>query len=343
VRVRRFRRQELRIESFELVEVGPGLALVRLAGEWRSEVPSVVRLVAVRGGVERELPPLPEPPGDGGGLWRAAFSAQGNVLGSAFSLHTDDGRSFELPRLVRRAPEREPSPAESRSRARVAERRPEPRRERRPEPRVEPRPESRPERRRFEPAEDGPAVVPPEEALRAERARAERTEASLREQLRIMVSETAEFLGRLEGYEQKRAELEKELSWERLLHKETRRVLAEAEQERDEVAAQVDRAAGTRRQLAHARERIEELERQVSEQDELLGQARASVDRGSKRLAALEKQLLALREARGVASGVPAVSGVPSEMLERARRQADRGTEQLAELERRLTELRELV
>ena len=178
--MRRFRRQELRVESFELVEVGPGLALVRLAGEWRSEVPSVIRLVAVRGGVERELPPLPEPPGDGGGLWRAAFSAQANVLGSAFSLDTGDGRSIELPGLVRRAPAREPSRAESRSRARVAERGGDP----------GPEPEAAPERRRFAPAD---------ETLRAERARAERTEASLREQLRIMVSETAEFLGRLEG------------------------------------------------------------------------------------------------------------------------------------------------
>lgn len=309
--MRRFRRQELRVESFELVEVGPGLALVRLAAEWRSEVPSSVTLIAVRGGVEEELPALPEPPGDGGGLWRAAFSAQEDVLDASFWLQADDGRSIALPALVPRAPQRKPTPAAARSRARTA------------------------------PAAGDPVSSPAEEALRTERARAERTEASLREQLRIMVGETADFLGRLEGYELKRAELEKELSWERLLHKETRRMLAEAEQEVDELSARVDETATARRQLASARERIEELERQVEEQDRLLGHVRASVDRGSERLAGLEERLLALREA-GI--DAPAAAPVaPPEVLERAWEQADRGSERLAALERRLTELRQLV
>jgi chromosome segregation ATPase len=149
-----------------------------------------------------------------------------------------------------------------------------------------------------------------------------------------MVTETAEFMGRLEGYELRRAELEKELSWERLLHKETRRQLEAAEQARDEAAVSAEDGAAARRQLATARERIEELERRLEQQDELLANVRASVDRGAARLAGLEERLVELRESE---RGAP----LPErEVLEQAWDTADRGTERLAALERRLTELR---
>lgn len=258
--MRRFGRQELRVESFELVEVGAGLALLRLAGEWRSGTPDGVRLVASGSGVAQELPALPEPPAEPGDLWRAAFSAEGDVQYARFRLHTSDGRSVTLPAPV--VPQLAPETYE---------------------------PEPEPVAARVEPQA-------PEQSWAAERARAERTEASLREQLRILVSETAEFMGRLEGYELRRAELEKELSWERLLHKETRRKLDAAEAERDEATVLRDERAAARRQLAEARERIVELERRLEQQDELLGNVRATVDRGSAQLAGLEERLLRLRD-----------------------------------------------
>jgi uncharacterized coiled-coil protein SlyX len=322
--VRRFRRRpELRVESFELVEVGSGLSLVRLAGEWRSGVPSRVRLIAAARGDARHLPALPEPPGGGGGLWRAAFSAEGDVGGARFRLHTDDGRSVTLPQPVVRGAGKPPVASE-------------------------PAPVPLPPVRTESPAPPGltapPAhSAPHSDSPRAERERAARTEASLREQLRIMVNETAEFMGRLEGYELRRSELEKELSWERLLHRETRRMLERAERERDKVGARVEETGAARRQLDAARERIDELEKQVEEQERLLGGLRTSVDRGLRQFDALEGRLLALRKeaaASGERRSGPAMPAAFPELLDGIWIQADRGTERLAALERRLMELR---
>ncbi|HEX8648320.1 MAG TPA: hypothetical protein VF715_15615, partial [Thermoleophilaceae bacterium] len=205
------------------------------------------------------------------------------------------------------------------------------------------------------------ALAAAERALQTERERHERTEASLRAQLQVMVTETADFMGRLEGYELRRAELEKELSWERLLHKETHRLKDTAELERDEavtrlapveeelgrVRREVEGSARAQRQLADARERIAELERRLERQEELLGNARAVVEAGGDRLAELEERLLRLRDA---ATGVtstnghgPALVASPQqvEAVERAIEEADRGTERLAQLEQRVGELRE--
>lgn len=312
--MRRFRRQELRVERFELVEVGPGLSLVRIAGEWRSGTPSGVTLVARHGGEREELTALPEPPGsDSAGEWRAAFSARGEAPGASYELRTSDGRRVALPAPVPRG-----APVAT------AASRPKP---------------TRPPPVAADPDSDAFRAV--RDALRTERARAERTEASLREQLRIMVGETAEFLSRLEGYELRRAELEKELSWERLLHKETRRMLVDAETERDSFESRVDETASARRQLAEARERVGELERALEERELLLGSVRASVERGVERLAAVEARLLTLRD-RAARAPAPAVDA-SRDVLSRAWEQADRGTERLAALERRLVELRERV
>ena len=301
--MRRFRRQELRVERFELVEVGPGLALVRLSGEWRSAPPTEVTLIARHGGTREELAPLPEPPGDSGGEWRAAFSAHGEALEAEYELHTADGRRVELPAPVPRG-----APVAA------AASRPKPTR-------LPPAIEDRP---------DSEAFRAVEEALRTERARAERTEASLREQLRIMVAETAEFMGRLEGYELRRAELEKELSWERLLHREARRTLAQVERDVDD-----------------AQHRAADMRRRVKERDELLGLVRASVEDGSTRLGDLEERLMELREA-GEAADVPpgenghepAFSARQAAVLDRVRDEADRGLERLGEIEDRVVELR---
>ena len=331
----RFRREDLRVETFEYVEVGADLALLRLAGEWRGDVPHAVALIAGHGGEEQELAALPEPPDDGAGLWRAAFSAGTELLGgrATFTLETGDGRVVRLPQPQ---PHHVVAPA-----AAVAEPEPLP---------VEPLPPA-PEPAYAEslPAEPERAPLPDTAALEAERARHERVEAALREQLRVMVSETAEFMGRLEGYETRRAELEKELSWERLLHKETRRLKDEAERERDDalrglapVKADLERArteveAGARasRRLVEARERVEELERRLEQQDEMLRGAREVLGAGATRLAELEERLVALREE---------IIGLPPESaheLEQVLDDAERGTERLAHLERRMGELRE--
>ena len=380
----RFRREDLRVESFEYVAVGPGLALLRLAGEWRAAAPAGARLLATPpDGAEEELAALPEPPGDGSPLWRAAFSADSALLGGhvRFRLEADDGRAVELPQPVERgvAPvAAEPAEPGAEPRAAAgpgAEPFAEPRAAAAAGPGAEPPvaaagpgaepfagpvPEPEAPAARNGSAPDTHALDA-ERALQAERARHERAEASLREQLRVMVSETAEFMGRLEGYEMRRAELEKELSWERLLHKETRRLHDEAERERDEaierlgpveselarVRREVEASARAQRRLADARERIAELERQLERQETLLHSAREFADRGTSRLAELEQRLVDLREAAAAApadSHAPAGPAVPpeqQELIERALDEADRGTERLAYLERRVGELRE--
>jgi hypothetical protein len=352
----RLRRPDLRVESFEYVAVGPDLALLRLAGEWRGPAPDGVRLLSG----EEELAALPEPPSDGSPLWRAAFSCSGDALGGPFVLEADGGRTVALPLPVDAAlpaapvavaeeepeAETEPEPVvEEPAPAALVEAPPEP----------EPQPEALPAPSTLE------ALAAAERALQTERARHERAEASLREQLRIMVTETADFMGRLEGYELRRAELEKELSWERLLHKETRRLKDAAELERDEAVArlapveeelgrirhEVEASARAQRQLADARERIAELERRLERQEELLAGARTVVEGGGERLAELEQRLMRLRDAAtGVTSEnghAPALAASPEqiEAVERAIEEADRGTERLAQLERRVGELRE--
>lgn len=354
----RFRlRQDLRVESFEYVEVGEGLALVRLAGEWRTGPPAVFRVLA---GTE-ELSPLPEPPGDGDGLWRAAFSAQTELIqpGTRFMLEADDGRVVELPVPVERGVGAAVEPAPT------------------PEPEPEPEPEpdalvlpgslSVPESDELppEPAvpEDEFRAVDEERrrlqrALNTERARHERAEASLREQLRVMVAETADFMGRLEGYEMRRAELEKELSWERLLHKETRRVKEETEAERDdalrrlgpveaeltEARHELDLAGRASRQLVQARERNTELERRLEQQEALLRNAREVLDRGMARLIEIEERLVELRDEAAAEPDEPAEPVlVPqhAKAVEEALEDVERGSERLALLERRIGELRE--
>jgi hypothetical protein len=326
----RFRREDLRVDEFEYVEVGADLALLRVAGAWRGVEPHAVALIAERSGMEIELPTLPEPPDDGAGLWRAAFSARADLLDghSAFVLVADDGRVVELP---------EPGPHGMAAEEREPE----------PEPAPEPVEDLLDEPRSYAPPYDADDVD--FRAFEAERVRHERVEAELREQLRVVVAETADFMGRLQGYEERRAELEKELSWERLLHKETRRLKDEAERERDDalrrfgpVKADLERAryeveasARAARQLVEARERIEELERRLERQEDLLRNARDVLDQGAGRLGELEARLLRLRdEAVGLPPG-------GADDVEHALDEAERGTERLAHLERRIGELRE--
>ena len=355
----RFRlKQDLRVDSFEYVAVGEDLALVRLAGEWRDDPPEGFRLLAYRDGLEEELAPLPEPPGEGDGLWRAAFSAGAALLDARFTLKTTDGRVVALP-----------APAEHGVGAEPAEAAPEPAE---PEPAGQAEPLALPGSISSPELEDLPPepAVPEEEfqavdeerrrlqrALNTERARHERAEASLREQLRVMVSETADFMGRLEGYEMRRAELEKELSWERLLHKETQRLKEEAEGERDEALGrlgpveselaglrhELDAAGRASRQLVQAREWNTELERRLEQQDALLHDAREMVDQGLKRLMEIEQRLVEIRE-QALAEPDEAEAVMPAaqaQAVEEALEDVERGTERLALLERRIGELRE--
>jgi hypothetical protein len=119
----RFRRHDFQLESFERVDVGPGLALLRLSGRWRAGASDGVRLVATVGGAAEELPQLPDPPPDASGLWRAAFSADAELDGGVeFQLHRADGPPIPLPAPVDRGlrasalglepaePEPEPAP-----------------------------------------------------------------------------------------------------------------------------------------------------------------------------------------------------------------------------------------
>lgn len=309
--MRRLRRPELRVESFEYVEVGPGLALLRLAGEWRHGTPPGVRLMAVRGDSSEDLAALPDPPPDGTGLWRAAFSVDGELLDgwTRFVLERDGAPHIELPEPVEHGvgvAEPEPEPVAA------------------PEPVAEPEPELETPAA----ADDASAL----EALETERRRHERVEAGLREQLRVMVSETAEFMGRLEGYELRRAELEKELSWERLLHRETRRHLAQAERDADD-----------------AQHRAVDMRRRVEERDELLAMVRESVEDGSGRLGDLEERLVELREAGAEVEGEvdagsnghsPSLSARQAAVLDRVRGEAEAGVERLQWVEERVVELR---
>ena len=311
----------MRVESFEYLAVGEGLALLRLAGEWEGEAPASVRLLAWHAGGEHELLALPEPPSDGEDpLWRSAYSAPTELLdGSAsFRLAVAEGVLVELPAPVERgAAGPAPPPAAE-------------------EPSPDPAPEP-------EPVGTGESIVALERTLERERARHERAEASLRAQLEALVGETAEFMGRLEGYELRRAELEKELSWERLLHRETRRTKEEAERERDEA----------REQLAALRERNASFSRRLREQERLLGAARGVAEDGSSRLADLEDRILRLRNAAERIPATapdrnghePALVAEPDqvEALQRALADAEAGAERLAELERRVGDLRSAV
>ena len=108
-----------KVESFEYVEAGPGLALLRLAGHWRGDVPEGdVVLVARSRGERTELAPLPAPPADGG-TWRAAYSADAELLKAAdlaFELKRPLGRPVTLPSPSKHSAEPRPSPHPTRAR-----------------------------------------------------------------------------------------------------------------------------------------------------------------------------------------------------------------------------------
>ena len=96
------KRAGFRLEGFEYVMAGEGVVLLRVAGKWDEE-PSTCELVAGGHGERLTLEPLPQPPGDGDGVWRAAYSAPLRVIRGRsvrFELVPSGGMPTQLPRPV---------------------------------------------------------------------------------------------------------------------------------------------------------------------------------------------------------------------------------------------------
>ena len=91
------------LEDFELVEAGPGTALLRIAAH--AGLPQAGRpldLVIERAGKHHRLTPLPAPP-DASGMFRVAFTAPSAIVaGAQFSLELPDGSRVLLPAPRRR-------------------------------------------------------------------------------------------------------------------------------------------------------------------------------------------------------------------------------------------------
>jgi hypothetical protein len=334
-----FRRQDFRVESFEHVAVGDDLVLLRLAGRWAGSPPRDAKLVAITPAGREELPALPEPPSSRdeagrAGPWRGAFSARRELLRAELRLEASDRRPVPLPAPrahgARPAPERRRPPLPA---ARI----------RRPAPLVEPSP------RRLRPDADD------------ELRRAAAVEAGLREQLRETVAEAADFMRRLEGYEERREKLDAELGWERLLHKETRRAATAAEHQRDEAQALLQRERAERDRLRREAEgravALEKAERRLARvTGEVERERRARMDAeatGHARVQRLKVQHDRAREEL-VRARTRVAAGSPerAEELERrlarrdaaltlARERLGTGTRDLERIERRLAELRD--
>jgi hypothetical protein len=238
-------RPAFEVETFEYVEAGPGLVLMRLAGTWRAgDPPGRTDLVAVSGGERVPLSPLPPPPATGAdGLWRAAFSTSPRRLGAAFELDPPAGESIPLP-----------APAEHATAA------------------ASPAPDME----AGEPQDSARAV----EAVRAlASARRARDKANARSrQLETALVDTRARLADREA-----------------LIERARTNAARAVRE----SAEIEAAATRLRDAIVARERAGvggDASRRARESDELRS-AREEVRQGAERVAALERQAEALREA----------------------------------------------
>jgi hypothetical protein len=349
------------VETFEFVEAGPGMALLRLAGTWRAGDPPEAQLVVYTGDDPEpvELEALPAPPA-AGGVWRAAFSTDPELLrdpSARFELEPPAGREIALPAPVERG-----AGAEVEAEAAEPEPEPEPSAVRSPAP---PRRIFGGRRLRSE--------AELRRALAAERKRAERAEAALRDELRGTLGQAAELLARIDGYEHSRVSFAQELDAVRRTHAQlvdelraeletAKRELASAGEQLDTVHeahsielggarrqrdAAVERHAEMKQELALAREEVDALHAQLADRDELLEHARAEAAAGARESAELHdgvERLRAALEARVRDASTPRRgSRAAAEEIDHVREQLDAGVERVAALERQAEALRDAI
>jgi hypothetical protein len=344
------------VEEFEYVEAGPGLALLRLAGVWRAGDPPVdVALVAVSGDGRLTLPPLPAPPA-GDGAWRAAYSADPELLrdpATTFALDPPAGPPIPLPRpdehgapavievlepaepAATARPPATPEPAlviaEERPAAKIFGRRRQP----------PPPPESHAALAEALAAERQ-ARQAAERAAVEERARAQRAEAVLAEELRSTVGKTEELIERIDGYEHSRVSFEEELDAVRRTHAD---LLAETEDEhRRELRAVREQLREAQRELGVANEELDAANHHIDTLHEAhsleLGAARSQRDNAEQRQASLEKQLA---EAREAAEAVRGRLEDREGLIERARAEAAQASTESADLHAAVSRLRDAI
>jgi predicted nucleic acid-binding Zn-ribbon protein len=337
-------RPAFQVETFEYVEAGPGLALLRLAGTWRAgDPPGGAELVVVSAGERVTLAPLPAPPaGDGDPLWRAAYSAPPDLLHAAFELDPPAGRPIPLPAPVEHGAA-EADDAEDAEEA-VDE------------------PQAAAPRRRF--------------GRRREQPRPASTDAldAVREELRGAVGKAAELVERIAGYEEDRTSFTEELEGVRrtlaLELEAVREQLQATQRELDAANRHLDtmyeahtlelgsarnqrdsaneRSARLEQALRDARAEIDALRDQLDDREALIERARADAGRASRESAEMEAAVARLHDAIAARAREAAASprrrfARDPQELERAREELRRGAERIAALERQAEALREAI
>jgi hypothetical protein len=326
------------VETFEYVEAGSGVALLRLSGTWEAGSPAAdVALVVEAGGERFVLDALPAPGADDGS-WRAAYSASPELLRGSFELAVPGEPAVALP-----------APVEHGATVQVADPEPAPAVE---PAHVPPRPPQRlfGRRRQGEPpssddvrdalAAEREARQAAESAAAEERARAQRAEALLADELRKTVGKTEELIERIDGYERGRISFEDELAAVRRTHAE---LLAEAREEHAlEVTGLREELDTARRELAAALDDVDALNDHVDTLHEAhsleLRAARQQRDAAEQRHAALEQQLA---EGGGAVEALRARLDEREALIERARTEAAQGVEETADLHAAVTRLRD--
>jgi chromosome segregation ATPase len=286
-----------------------------------------------------KLAPLPAPGADDGS-WRAAYSASPELLGGEFELVADGAEPVGLPAPV------EHGAAESQA---VAEPEDVPTQE--PAHVPPPPPQRLFGRRRQSAPEPAPsdelhqALAAEREARQLaaeERARAQRAEALLGEELRKTVGKTEELIDRIDGYEHGRVSFEQELAAVRRTHAD---LLAEAREEHArEVSGLREELDVARRELAAALDDVDALNDHVDTLHDAhvleLGAARQQRDAAEQRHSALEQQLA---EARAAAETLRAQLDEREELMERARAEVAQGVEETADLHAAVGRLRDAI
>lgn len=329
------------VESFEFVEAGPGLALLRLAGA----LPDEAELVAVADGGRVTLDPLPAPP-SADGVRRVAYSARVALVRDPsvrFTLVVNDA-VFELPSPVEHGTT--PPAAAQEEPPEVVE-----------EPRIERRTRRRPLLRALAAERDG--------RRRAE-ARATEAERALHEQLGGTIERAAELLSRIDSYEQGRVAFASEIDALRRTHAQlltaanqeleaTRGELLQATHQLDTLhEAHSIELSAARQQRDAAVERQRMLERELAtvgerleSREALLERAREQAARAAREGAEMDAAAERLRDAL-LARVTEANSGGRrstrrSQDLDAAREELRKGVERLEAVERQATMLRDAI
>ena len=299
-----------RVESFEYVDAGP-LALLRLAGHWRGGPPEGdVVLVARSRGERIELASLPAPPSDDG-TWRAAYSADSDLLADAggdlaFELEPPSGRAVTLP-----FPTERPSAAPS------------------------------PETPRATPA-------PPPRDVGTQLADELRTANDRMAELMTRIASYEHSREEIEAVQHELSaaldDLDAANSHLDTVHEAHTLELGAARQQRD---AAEQRAADCQQQLADAHAEVDQLRAQLEERSAVIERARTEAEEAGQELANLHAATARLRDAiaarvRDAATAKRRFSRDP-DALRAAREQLRRDAERIETLERQAEALREAI